>query len=146
MTGPVPTPAHADDLGAFGQAVGYTVEAMAPDHARLELAIEPRHLNRRGFVHGGVLTTLIDAAGGRAGMYCTVPGNRRHSVTVSLTVNFLRAARHGRLIVMARKRDGGKRLYTSSIDVHHESGLLVASGLGTYRYMRGSERPEGVPD
>lgn len=134
----------SSDLGGFGESVGYVIAAIEPDLARLELAIQPSHLNRLGFVHGGVLTTLIDAAGGRAGMHCTVPGNRRHSVTVSLTVNFHRAIRHGRLIVTGRRLDGGQRIFSSTIEVRHDSGLLVATGLGSYRYLRGSERPEGV--
>lgn len=133
------------ELGGFGQAVGYVIAAMEPDLARLELDIGPLHHNRLGFVHGGVITTLIDAAGGRAGMHCTVPGNRRSSVTVSLTVSFQRAVRHGRLIATGRRLDGGQRIFTATIEVRHDSGLLVASGLGNYRYLRGSERPEGVP-
>lgn len=133
------------ELGGFGESVGYVITAMEPDFACIELAIRPAHLNRIGFVHGGVLTTLMDAAGGRSGMYCTVPGNRRSSVTVSLTVNFLRATRHGKLIVTGRRLEGGQRIFSSNIEVRHCSGFLVASGLGAYRYLRGSERPEGVP-
>jgi uncharacterized protein (TIGR00369 family) len=135
----------ASELGAFGQAVGYVIVAMEADSARLELDIGPTHLNRNGFVHGGVLTTLMDAAGGRAGMYCTVPGNRRQSVTVSLTVNFLRTARHGRLIATGRRLEGGQKIFSANIEVRHDSGFLVAAGIGSYRYLRGSERPEGVP-
>jgi len=35
---------------------------LADDGDTLQLALQPRHLNRRGVAHGGLLMTLLDAA------------------------------------------------------------------------------------
>lgn len=140
-------PGPADDVrSAFQKLVNYRVVEVREGYARVELDLDERHINRNGVLHGGALTTLIDVAGGRCGTFCSVPGHHRRGVTVSLTTGFHRGVRHGRLIAEARQMDTGtRRIYTATIEVRNEAGLLVGTGHGTYKYMRGSEKPEGVP-
>ncbi len=137
--------APADAPSGFRQLLGYRVLEWRLDEAAITLTIGPRHLNRGGALHGGVIATLIDAAGGYAGCYCAVPGRVRRSVTVSLTTQFLTQTRTGVLTARARVRGGGKRLFVASVEVHDGSGTLIAVGEGVYRYRTGSESPEGVP-
>jgi acyl-coenzyme A thioesterase 13 len=61
------------------------------DGDALGLRIEPHHLNRSGSAQGGLLTTLVDFALGRA---IRASADRR-AVTVSLTTDFLGAAKEG---------------------------------------------------
>lgn len=129
----------------FAELVDYRLVETRENYARVELTLEKKHLNRNHAVHGGVLATLIDVAGGRCGTYCPVAGNLRKSVTVSLTTAFLRQARHGKLIAEGRRLEAGTRLFTAMIEVHDEAGRIVGSGQGTYKYLRGSEKVEGVP-
>lgn len=138
-------PAPADAPSGFRQLLGYRVLEWQTDEAVVTLTIGPRHLNRGGALHGGVIATLIDAAGGYAGCHCAVPGRVRRSVTVSLTTQFLTQAKTGVLTARARVRGGGKRLFVASVEVHDGSGTLIAVGEGVYRYRTGSENPEGVP-
>jgi hypothetical protein len=42
-------------------------------------------------------------------------------------------------------RGGGTRTFFASIEVHDETGTLIATGEGVYQYRRGSEMPEGMP-
>ncbi|MFO1189078.1 MAG: hypothetical protein U1E97_05700 [Alphaproteobacteria bacterium] len=72
------------------------------------------------------------------------PGTKRHSVTVSLTVNFHRAIRHGRLIVTGRRLDGSQRIFGSTIEVGTIDGPSGHTGLGGYRYLRGGKTAQGV--
>ena len=137
--------APADAPSGFRQLLGYRVLEWQADEAAVTLTIGPRHLNRGGALHGGVIATLIDAAGGYAGCHCAVPGRVRRSVTVSLTTQFLTQTKTGVLIARARVRGGGKRLFVASVEVHDGSGALIAVGEGVYRYRSGSESPEGVP-
>jgi uncharacterized protein (TIGR00369 family) len=132
-------------FGAYADAVGVRMVHWELDACRLELDIEARHRNGLGVVHGGVLATLIDVACAHAGIYCTVPGNRRSGTTASLTVTFMGAVRDGRLSVTARRRGGGNTLFMASAEVTDGDGRLVAMGEAVCRYARGSERPEGVP-
>ena len=142
---PSALPAPTDAPSGFRQLLGYKVLEWRDSEAVVTLTIGPRHLNRGGALHGGVIATLIDAAGGYAGCHCAVAGRVRRSVTVSLTTQFLTQAKTGVLTARARVHGGGKRLFMASVEVHDGSGALVAVGEGIYRYRSGSERPEGVP-
>jgi acyl-coenzyme A thioesterase PaaI-like protein len=50
-----------------------------------------------------------------------------------------------RIVATAKVKGGGRTIYASSIEVHDESGTLIAIGEGTFKYFKGSEGPEGVP-
>jgi len=130
---------------AFRDLVGYRLVEWDEDTATVAVDIDRRHMNRKSILHGGVVATVVDAAGGYAGTHCTVPGNVRRCVTVSITVNFLGQVRGGRLIARAAKRGGGRRIFVATVEVTNEGGDLVATGEAVYRYVRGSESPEGVP-
>jgi uncharacterized protein (TIGR00369 family) len=95
--------------------------------------------------HGGVLATLIDAAAGFAGCYCSVPGNVRRALSLSVTTNFTGQAQAGVIRVVARKRAGGRTIYFASVEVFNDQDELIALGEATYRYRKGSENLEGVP-
>lgn len=138
-------PAPTDAPSGFRQLIGYRVLEWRDGEAAITLTIGPRHLNRAGALHGGVIATLIDAAGGYAGCFCAEAGRVRRSVTVSLTTQFLSQAKTGALTARARMRGGGKRLFVTTIEVHDATGTLIAVGEGVYRYRSGSEHPDGVP-
>jgi uncharacterized protein (TIGR00369 family) len=78
------------DGGPFVDLVGpvYAGEAGA-----LGVRVEDRHLNRAGTAMGGFLATLVDAAFGRA--IREVSEGDTRVATVSLTTDYLRAARAG---------------------------------------------------
>jgi len=136
---------QADAPSGFRQLLGYRLLEWKDGEAAITLTIGPRHLNRGGALHGGVLSTLIDAAGGYSGCYCAVPGHARRCVTVSLTTQFLAQTKAGILMARARVRGGGKRLFIASAEVTDATGTLIAIGEGVYRYRSGSESPQGVP-
>ena len=142
---PPDMPKELKSFGAFAGDLGIRMVDWRLDHCELALDIEPRHLNGLGVVHGGVVSTLVDVACAHAGIYCTVPGNRRSGMTASLTVNLMGSAKSGTLRVVARRRGGGKTLYMSSAEVFGEDGALLATGESVCRYRRGSHLPEGVP-
>lgn len=129
----------------FNSLIGFDIADWCEDRVELTLTVETRHMNRSSALHGGVLATLIDAAGGLAGCYCPVEGHVRRALTLSMTVNFTGQARAGTLRVIGRKRAGGRKVYFASVEVFDEAGTLLALGEGTYRYRRGSEDLQGVP-
>ena len=45
----------AEPQGGFAQLVGYRLTKWEPDYAEVELDLLPRHLNRSGVPHGGVI-------------------------------------------------------------------------------------------
>ena len=129
----------------FRDLVGYRLVEWRDGFARLELALTPQHMNRSGVIHGGVLTTMMDAAGGYAGSWCAVEGNVRRCVTVSLDSKFMGQVDRGTITVTARRRGGGQRIFFASVEVSDEAGEILAIGDGVYRLRRGSETVDGSP-
>jgi uncharacterized protein (TIGR00369 family) len=131
--------------GGFADLVGYRLVAWRDGEAELAMQVGPQHLNRSGVLHGGVVTTLLDAACGFAGCYCAVPGRVRRAVTLSLTTHFVGQVTGGGLRATARLNGGGRRIFSVVAEVYDDTGALVAHALGMFRYRSGSENPDGVP-
>lgn len=137
-----PTYAH----GPFQELIGY--EILDDDQSTLfRLPVRREHINPHGVVHGGVLMTLLDAAGGRCLIDRCVPQSGEKiisSVTASLTSEFMRPVRTGTLFATAVPDHIGKLLAYVSIQVAIDAadGPLVARGLGTFRiYTRSLVKP-----
>ena len=129
----------------YRQLIGYRTTAWREGYGELQLIIGPQHLNSVGSVHGGVYMSMLDVALGHAVAYCTVPGNFRFSTTVTLTTSFLKGARSGVLTATGRIDGLQGRLVTGTGEVRDESGDLCAAAQGSFLYLPGSERQEGVP-
>ncbi len=138
-----------DTLGpsaGYGALIGYRLIEWRPDYAEVELQLGPQHLNGYGIPHGGLIATLLDTACGFAGVYCTVPGNVRHAVTLSLTTQFVGQMRDlGRLVAIGRRTGGGRSIYFATGEVLDGDGRLIAQATATFRYRKGSEDPAGQP-
>lgn len=129
----------------FRSLVGYRTAVWRENYAEIELDLGPEHGNSIGVAHGGVAMTLLDAAMGHATCWCSVEGNVRGCVTISLTTTFLSPGRGGRITAVARLIGIENRIGTCVGEVFDESGGLIAAGQGSFRYFPGSERVEGVP-
>ncbi len=131
-------------LRGFMEGLGARLTVWEPDRAVIEMDVRDDHLNAIDVVHGGVIASLLDTAGAHAGTYCTVPGNVRLAMTVSMTVTLVGNVPSGRIVADARKRGGGRTIFVSSVDVSDGGGTLLATGEVVCRYGRGSDRPEGI--
>lgn len=129
----------------YRQLIGYRTTAWREGFGELQLIIGPQHLNSVGNVRGGIFMSMLDVALGHAVAYCTVPGNFRFSSTVSLSTSFLKGARTGVLTATGRIDGLQGRLVTGTGEVRDEAGELCAVAQGSFLYLPGSERPEGVP-
>lgn len=125
----------ADKLVGFRSLIGLKATELRENYAVMELTIGPEHLNSGGTLHGGILATMIDHAGGIAGCFCPETGRARKAVTLSLTTSYLTSASDGTVTAIGRKRSGGKRIFASTTEVTDEAGRLLAIGEATYRYI-----------
>ena len=131
-------------LNGFMHNIGGRLTKWEPDHAVIELDVAELHRNGIGVVHGGVMASLIDTVGARAGVFCSVAGNIRQAMTISMNVNLVGNIKEGALIAEARVRKAGKTIFVSSCDVHDQDGNLLATGEVVGRYGRGSHLPQGI--
>lgn len=116
----------------FNKLLGIQGESVAPGRAVLSLPVREDHLGdvRRPALHGGVVSALIDTAGGIAAW--TTLGAGESVSTVDLMVDFLEPARvAGPLRAEAELIRKGNRVCHVRVRVTQED-VLVAEGRGVY--------------
>ena len=124
--------------GGFADLLGYRLQSWQQDYAEISLAVEARHMNRSGVLHGGVVSALLDTALGYAGTFSDDPAVVRRAFTLSLNTHFVGTAAVGQtLTAIGRKTGGGRKIYFCTGEVRDQDGRLVGQGEGVFRY-RGS--------
>ncbi|MBM3114780.1 PaaI family thioesterase [Jeongeupia naejangsanensis] len=118
----------------FITLLGIELIEWSADFAEFAMTVRPDHLSRQAMVHGGVLATLLDVASGYAGLHVPPDTPPRHAVTLSLAINYVAAARQGRLTVKARRTGGGRTIYYTQAEVLDEAGTLIATAQGAFKY------------
>lgn len=86
-------------------------------------------LQQQGLIHGGVVTTLADVAGGYAAL-STVP-EHCEVLTVELKINFIRPASTQIITATGRVLKSGKNLVVVESTVTDDNQNLIAKMLGT---------------
>lgn len=80
----------------FTEFIGAVVEDVNEGACRLSLTVGPRHLDRRGVLHTGVLTSLMDATIGIGlGYLRRDEVRRRPHATIEMNTSFLAEGRLG---------------------------------------------------
>jgi|SRR5579871_879528 len=83
-----------DDQGFVG-LVGPVWKRRSGETDRYAFLADPKHHNRRGVVHGGMLMTFADRALGRA---CRYANAHKPQATVQLDVHFIDAVKIGEFV------------------------------------------------
>lgn len=104
--------------------------------AEFRMTIQPWHMNRQGAVQGGVVSTLVDAACGYAGLYSPPGSPEVHGVTITLNINFVSGVKAGVLFAKAKKVGGGRTIFFSDAHVYDENGTMIASGQASFKYRK----------
>ena len=107
----------------------YRAVAISPGACVVRLDADARHLRPGGTVSGPALFTLADIGG----YVCVLShaGPEALSVTVSLTINFMRKANAGPIDGHCRILKLGRNLMVFDIDIM-AGGAIVANATGTY--------------
>lgn len=114
----------------YAQLLGIEFESATRGAATLSMSARPELERFGGIMHGGALASLADSASAFA-VLSTLEGSEQ-TVTVDLTLHYLRPATGGKLTAHARVLRAGRRVATVSVEVFNESGALVVTALTTY--------------
>jgi uncharacterized protein (TIGR00369 family) len=114
--------------------LGFEVAEWRDDFCRLELPLEPFLMNRHGIPHGGIYATLLDTSMGFAVCYTGDAARRQLVLTLSLNVNFLAVTKGEVLIAEGRRTGGGRKTAFAEGKVTDNSGQVIATGTGVFRY------------
>lgn len=83
-----------------------------------------------GILHGGAVVSLLDTAAAFA--VHTLLGPDGRTVTVDLTVHFIRPASSGRVEGRARVLRQGRRVCVLTVEAEDGAGTLIATATMTY--------------
>lgn len=109
---------------------GFQLEHAEVGRAKLRMRVQPRHMQIHGVVHGGVLASLADTAGGLS-LYLALPRGSR-AATVEMKMNFLEPVQGGTVFAEARILRQGKYLAVIECDLTDETRKMVAKALMTF--------------
>ena len=118
--------------GTYLEFLGFRLIDWREGFAKLEMPVRGEHRNTVGYLHGGVISSLLDIAGAVAGSY----GNAKDSVsiTVNLNVNFMaphqadNAVAEGELV-----RTTSSLFFAQAKLIDPVNNRLCATATGTYK-------------
>ena len=114
----------------FAKLLGIEVESVEPGHAVLTMNVRDEHMRNDAIAHGGVVATLIDSAMAIAIMALLEENER--TVTVDLTIHYLRPVTEGVAKASARVVRAGRKVVTVSAELFDRDGKLAATAISTY--------------
>jgi uncharacterized protein (TIGR00369 family) len=130
-----------EEAVAFNRLVGMKVESTDPDAPKLRFDMRPELIGnpRRQILHGGVISAVLDVAGGFA-IHLAINRSRTEEDqdhlptvgTIDLRVDFLRPGRGHYFIATGRVVRLGSRVAVTHMEMVNDSGELIATGGAAY--------------
>jgi uncharacterized protein (TIGR00369 family) len=120
-------------VSPFVRHLGMRVVALAEDRAELLLPFGESVVTVGDVVHGGAISALVDTTAMAAAWSTPELPAMPRGTTVSLTVDFVTAARAQDLTASARVVRRGKSLVFCEVEVRDAIEQIVAIGLVTYK-------------
>jgi uncharacterized protein (TIGR00369 family) len=112
----------------FMHLIGADLTVITPGRVEAELELADKHLQQRGFAHGGLIATLADLVAGFAAV-TLVPDNFG-VVTADLRVSYLHPGVGQRLKAIGWVLKAGRRLHFCEAEVWCDE-LLIAKASAT---------------
>ncbi|MBL8611031.1 MAG: thioesterase family protein [Myxococcales bacterium] len=129
----------------FNKFLGVKVAGLGEGFVRLEIPFRDELVGdpMRPALHGGVISTLADTAGGMA-IWAGLSDPRARVSTIDLRIDYLRPGRLATLVAEANVVRIGNRVGVADVRLFHPdaSSDTVATGKGVYNVKIVKPRPE----
>jgi 1,4-dihydroxy-2-naphthoyl-CoA hydrolase len=109
----------------FADEIGTEWIDLDPDNARARIAVEKRHLQPFGIVHGGVYATLAESICSAA-TYNTVREDGMVAMGQANDTTFLRPISEGEITATARTRHRGRTTWVWDVEITDDEGRVCA--------------------
>lgn len=130
---------------SFNEFLGFKIAQLEPQPVRIRFDMRPELIGHflYGRLHGGVISSVLDVAGGLAVMQgiaqfhgsetCEQIMDRfSHLATIDLRVDYLRQGIGEHFTAEARVVRLGRRVAVCSMNLFNNEQSLIATGNGTY--------------
>jgi 1,4-dihydroxy-2-naphthoyl-CoA hydrolase len=114
-----------DSPTGFAEEIGTEWIDFDPDNARARIAVEKRHLQPFGIVHGGVYATLAESICSAA-TYNTVREDGMVAMGQANDTTFLRPISEGEITATARTRHRGRTTWVWDVEITDDEGRVCA--------------------
>lgn len=125
----------------FNKLLGIEIESADPAQPQLRFAMRPELIGnaRRGILHGGVISAVLDVTAGFALMLALgkapAAGEKLEFPdigTIDLRVDYLRPGRGKHFVSTGRVVRMGNRIAVAHMELHNDAGELIATGGAAY--------------
>ena len=129
----------------FNRILGFDIELPKDGTAKLSFQMRDDLVGNflRGILHGGVISSSLDVAGGLVAFVALLDQNSVQSFgegserfskmgTVDLRIDFLRPGLGDSFVATGSILRAGRRIAVVRMELHNDSGTLIAAGTGTY--------------
>ena len=126
LPGEIPAEVAEQFRSPFDSLYGLRVTGASTDRVTAEVALEAKHHQPYGIVHGGVWCALVETAASiGAGTWF---GERGNVVGVSNHTDFLHAVREGEVVARATPIHRGRLQQLWLVEITDDSGKVAARG------------------
>jgi uncharacterized protein (TIGR00369 family) len=122
-------------LAPFMSWLGLVFDRYEPDDVTLRLPFREDLTNDGVVYHGGVIASVLDTAGAAAAWSNHDFDKGARASTVSLSVQYVGAARQSDLLCHGRTVKRGRELIFTEITATDADGNVVAQAVQTYRIV-----------
>ena len=125
-------PKHTDSLiqlinsSPYFELLSMKVRELGACYSKIAIDMQKKHCNPFGMIHGGVYSSMIDAAA-YLSVYCEIDENVGYT-TLDLSVDFLSNIREGEIIVEGKSIKTGKSVCLAEATAKDARGKLLAHG------------------
>ena len=125
--------------GTYLEFLGFRLVQWKDGFARLEMPVRSEHRNTVGYLHGGVISSLLDVANAVAGSFGS--SGEYVSITVNLNCTFMAPMRADTAVVEGELvRRSSSMFFAQAKLLDPQKNLLCATATGTYK-SRQREQP-----
>lgn len=128
-----------EELIPFNKLIGIQLVEIKEGFAKLRVPFKDELVGNPMVraLHGGLIATVMDTAGGAAGMTTLTSFEDRFS-TIDIRVDYLRPGQEKDLIVEGKINRSGNRIIATSMVAYHpgEKDNLIAEGKAVYNVKR----------
>jgi uncharacterized protein (TIGR00369 family) len=109
----------------FAEEIGVEWVNLDPDDAQARIAVEPRHLQPSGIVHGGVFASLAESLTSAA-TYVAVREEGMVALGQANDITFLRPIADGYINGSAKPRHRGRSTWVWDVEISDDEGRACA--------------------
>ena len=129
----------------FNRILGLTLDSIESDHIIIRFIMKEELIGNymHGILHGGVISSVLDMAGGTTAMLSAIYKRPEKNLeelskvlskssTINLHIDYIRPGKGMQFIAKAWTLHSGNKITFTRMELHNHEETLIATGTGTY--------------